>query len=125
MLPAPLFFELLKREQADLMNKTTIMPIKKNVSGTDYELMVPGHIDGEMANELEVETLEAIRQGATQIYVNLSEAEFLCSAAIRVLMQYYRQLKKQGKSLCVTSPSKPVDDALELTGFRDLIVEKT
>lgn len=100
------------------------MAIEKKISGTNYELIVPGRIDGTLANELEVEILAAIRGGATEIYVNLSLASFLCSAGIRVLMQYYRQMKTAKKTLLVTRPSPEVESILDMTGFKDLIVEK-
>ena len=60
------------------------MAIRKIISGESVELTVPGRIDGAPANQLEVDILGAVREGAKNIYVNLSEAEFLCSAGIRV-----------------------------------------
>ena len=99
------------------------MAIKKNISGDSCELVVPGRIDGGMANQLEIDVLAAIREGFKQIYVNLSEATFLCSAGIRVLLQYHRQMKNSQRTLLVSRPSPEVDSILELTGFRELIVE--
>ncbi len=99
------------------------MPIRQNVSGDCYELIVGGRIDGAAANEMEVQVLNAIKAGAKEIFINLSEADFLCSAGIRVIMQYWRQLKPQGKRLMVTRPSPAVDDILAMTGFRESIVE--
>jgi anti-sigma B factor antagonist len=99
------------------------MAIRQNISGDSYELIVSGRIDGTAANEMELEVLNAIKSGAKDIYINLAEADFLCSAGIRVLMQYWRQLKGQGKRLQVTRPSEPVDAILAMTGFREAIVE--
>jgi len=45
----------------------------------------------------------------------------LCSAAIRVLLQYHRQMKGKGRSFLVTRPSADVSAALEMTGFPELI----
>jgi len=100
------------------------MQIRKNTTDDEHELMVSGRIDGEGANQLEVEVLASIRAGAKAIYVNLSEANFLCSAGIRVLLQYWRQLKNQQRALLVTRPSAEVDAVLATTGFRDQLVEK-
>jgi anti-sigma B factor antagonist len=99
------------------------MPIRQNVAGESYELIVSGRIDGAAANEMEVQVLSAIKAGAKEIFINLSEADFICSAGIRVIMQYWRQLKSQGKRLAVTRPSPAVDDILTMTGFREAIVE--
>jgi anti-anti-sigma factor len=86
--------------------------------------MVSGRIDGEGANKLEEEVLKAMRAGAKSIYVNLSGATFLCSAGLRVLLQYWRQMKNSQRSLLATRPSPEVDAVLGTSGFRELIVEK-
>ena len=100
------------------------MEITKTTKGDNWELMVPGRIDGAMANQLEVEILAAIKGGAREIFINLSQAEWMCSAAIRVILQYYRQMKNAGKVLLVTRPSAPIVEILEMTGFKDVIVER-
>jgi len=97
------------------------MEIEKNISGDSWELIMPGRIDGTAANELEVEVLAALRQGAKAIYVNLAKATFLCSAGIRVLLQYHRQMKSKGMNLQVTRPSPEVASALDMTGFSELV----
>jgi anti-anti-sigma factor len=97
------------------------MQIRKNISSQSCELIVPGRIDGAMANQLEVEVLACERQGLSEIFVNLSEATFLCSAAIRVLLQHYRQMRNNGKKFLVTRPSAEAAAALETTGFTDMI----
>jgi anti-sigma B factor antagonist len=99
------------------------MEISKTTKGDNWELMVPGRIDGTAANQLELEVLAAMKAGANEIFINLSQAEWICSAGIRVLLQYYRQMKGQGKVLLVTRPSDAVSEILEMTGFRDVIVE--
>ena len=76
-----------------------------------------------MANDLEVAVLEAIRGGAKTLYINMAEATFLCSAGLRVLLQYWRQSKKDGNQFLVTNPSLEVDSVLTMTGFREQMVE--
>ena len=100
-----------------------IMEITKLTRADTWELTVPGRIDGAMANQLEVEILSAIKAGAKEILINLSQAEWMCSAGIRVILQYYRQMKTSGKVLLVTRPSAAVLEILEMTGFKDVIVE--
>ena len=100
-----------------------IMEITKLTRADTWELTVPGRIDGAMANQLEVEILSAIKAGAKEILINLSQAEWMCSAGIRVILQYYRQMKSSGKVLLVTRPSAGVLEILEMTGFKDVIVE--
>ena len=100
------------------------MEIRKSITGTCHELTVVGRIDGPGANQLETEILATIRAGANPIYVNLAQATFLCSAGIRALLQYWRQMKGNSRTFLVTRPSPEVESVLETTGFKDLIVEK-
>jgi len=99
------------------------MAITKKPSGESAELFVSGRVDGAAANELEIALLDTIRSGAKTIYVNLADATFLCSAGLRVLLQYWRQMKNGGRILWVASPSPEVDSVLTMTGFRAQMVE--
>jgi len=101
------------------------MPITKKSSADSIELFVAGRIDGAVANELEIVILEVVRSGSKLVYVNLAEATFLCSAGLRVLLQYWRQMKNAGKALWVANPSPEVDSVLVMTGFREQMVEGT
>lgn len=100
------------------------MPIQKMISGTECELLVTGRIDGVAAHELEVEVLSLVKSPLQVVTVNLAGANFLCSAALRVLLQHNRQWRSQGKRFQVSRTSPEVDEILNLTGMRDLLVEK-
>jgi anti-sigma B factor antagonist len=100
------------------------MPIQKTIAGTECELIVRGRVDGALANDLEVEILQLAKTPLTALLINLAEANFLCSAAIRVILQHHRQWAKQGRKLLISRTSEQVDQILDLTGMRDMIVEK-
>jgi anti-anti-sigma factor len=100
------------------------MDIQSMVMGSAHELLVSGRIDGAGANQLEEEVLKAIRAGAQTNYVNLSETTFLCSAGLRVLLQYWRQMKNNQCQLLATRPSPETDAVLSTSELRDLVVEK-
>ncbi len=100
------------------------MSITRQSKGDECEFILPARVDGPTANQLEIEVLEVMRGGARTILINLAAANFLCSAGIRVILQYHRQMKSQGKVLLVSGTSPEIDQVLELTGFRDQIVEK-
>lgn len=117
-------FRLNRRASGGLMPPpkfSQAMEIEKKTSGDSVELMLSGRIDGAAANELEVEVLAAIKQGVKAIFINLAQATFLCSAGIRVLLQYHRQMKGKGLKFLVTRPSTEVASALEMTGFPELV----
>ena len=101
------------------------MDIKKTVTGNTHELLVSGRVDGAGANQLEEEILASIRSGGQTLYLNLSQATFLCSAGLRVLLQYWRQMKQKQGLLQATRPSPEVDAVLTMSGFRDMLVEKS
>jgi anti-anti-sigma factor len=97
------------------------MEIEKRMDRESLELLMTGRVDGAAANQLEVEILAAIRAGTKSIFVNLARATFLCSAGIRVLLQYHRQMKSKGLTFLVCRPSAEVAATLEMTGFPELI----
>ena len=100
------------------------MKIQTTVTGNIHELIVFGRGDGEGANQLEEQILATIRAGAQTIYVNLSQATFLCSAGLRVLLQYWRQMKNNQKVLLATRPSPETESVLATSGFKEMLVEK-
>ena len=100
------------------------MALKKEVYGDTCEVFVKGRVDGAAANELEVELINLTRQPCKNVLINFAEANFLCSAAIRVLLQYHRQFKNSQRSMLVSRVSPEVDSILTMTGFRDMLVEK-
>jgi anti-anti-sigma factor len=99
------------------------MSMTKNKTGDIWELLISGRLDGAAANQLEIEVLAAIKAGAKEIFINLSETEWICSAGLRVILQYHRQMKGNNKKLLVTRPSPAVDEILNMTGFKDTILE--
>ena len=100
------------------------MNTRITVNGSIHELLVSGRVDGEGANQLEEQILATIRAGAQTIYVNLSQATFLCSAGLRVLLQYWRQMKNSQKVLLATRPSPEAEAVLATSGFKEMLVEK-
>ena len=100
------------------------MQIRKTVTGDTHEFLLSGRVDGPGANQLEEQILAAIRDGAQTVYINLSQATFLCSAGLRVLLQYWQQMKNNQRVLLATRPSPEVDAVLAATGFKEMVVEK-
>ena len=99
------------------------MEIQHFVTGDTIELRIHGRIDGEGANQLEEDIL-AVRSKVNVIYINLRQATFLCSAGLRVLLQYWRQMQNNQKLLQVTTPSPELEAVLATTGFKNTLVEK-
>lgn len=100
------------------------MDIQTTITGETHEMLVSGRIDGAGANHLEEAVLQAMRSGAKTIYINLAGTTFICSAGLRVLLQYWRQMKNTQRTLLATRPSPEVDAVLATSGFREMLVER-
>ena len=94
-------------------------------------MLVSGRIDGEGANRLEEEILAILfekkaddTQKPKTLYVNLSNATFLCSAGLRALMQHSRTMKSRQGQLLVSRPSPEATEVLKMAGVYDQLVEK-
>ena len=100
------------------------MNIQKTSQGETIELVVSGRVDGEGANQLEIALLAAIAAGAKKLIVELSGATFLCSAGLRALLQYWRQMQNKQGTLQVTNPSPEAMALLNTSGFKDMLIQK-
>ena len=111
-------------------NSLKPMDIQKNLARDSCELMVSGRIDGEGANLLETEILAILFEKKPEqpapktLYVNLSNATFLCSAGLRALMQHARTMKSRQGQLLVSRPSPEASEVLKMAGVYDQLVEK-
>lgn len=99
------------------------MQILKTHQGDSHELVVSGRVDGEGANQLEIALLNVIAAGAKTVTVEMSEVTFLCSAGLRALLQYWRQLQGKAGSLRVSNPSPEAMTLLSTSGFKDMLIK--
>ena len=98
------------------------MQITKVQRGEFVEVRISGRLDGYWADHLTTGLAEVVREGGHQIRVNLSEVSFLSSAGIRVLVQFFKQLRAIDGSLAVCNPSEHVSQVLDLAGLRGLLI---
>jgi anti-anti-sigma factor len=98
------------------------MQITKIQHGEFVEVRITGRLDGYWAEHLTTGLADVVRDGGHRIRVNLSEVSFLSSAGIRVLLQFFKQLRAINGSLAVCNPSDHVSEVLDLAGLRDMLV---
>jgi anti-anti-sigma factor len=98
------------------------MEINKQRLGDVLELQVRGRLDGYWADHLSQSLDDAVREGARNLRLNLSEVSYLSSAGIRVLFRAHKQLSAIQGSFSVSEPSEAVRSILELTGLMDLLI---
>lgn len=95
------------------------------ISGENCEIIVDRRIDGDTANQLEIELIKIEKKPLKMVYINLAKCTFICSAGLRVILQYHRRFKLAKRSLLVSRLSVEADQILELTGFKESLVEQT
>ncbi|MGH7833529.1 MAG: STAS domain-containing protein [Candidatus Binatia bacterium] len=98
------------------------MEITKRPAGNVLELRVEGRLDGYWADHLARAVEDAVREGARDLRLNLSEVSYLSSAGIRVLVRAHKQLSAIQGSFSVSEPSEAVRSILQLTGLMDLLI---
>ena len=101
------------------------MIIQNYAHGESYDLILSGRIDGEGANQLELALLHAISTHPKTITVEMSDVSFLCSAGLRALLQYWRQMHNKGGVLQVESPSPEAMTVLGTSGFKNMLIHQT
>ncbi len=97
------------------------MDIAKHQAGDHLELTIRGRLDAQWADRLSRELAEAIRGGARRFKLDLEGVDFMSSAGLRVLLQYYKQVKGMQGSLVVSNTSPPVQTVIALAGFEELL----
>lgn len=98
------------------------MEITTQQTGNVLELHVKGRLDAYWANHLASRLDEVIREGAHRIRLNMAAVEYLSSAGVGLLVQYYGKLKEIHGSFAVTNPAPPVQTVLGLAKLDTLLV---
>jgi anti-anti-sigma factor len=98
------------------------MQITKVHRGEVVEVHITGRLDGYWAEHLSTGLADVVREGGHHIRVNLSEVSFLSSAGMRVLVQFFKQLRTIDGSLGVCHPSQHVSEVLRLAGLHGLLI---
>ncbi len=97
------------------------MEIATRQAGDSLEVTVSGRLDAYWADHLARALDESIRGGADRVRLDLSGVSFVSSMGLRVLVRFYKQLRRINGTLAVTNPSAAVARVLELAGLDALL----
>lgn len=86
-------------------------------TGEWAEVRMSGRLDAAHAAQAERELGEIVRDGNHCIRLYMAGVEYVSSAGIRVLVTYYRDLKRLGGALHIAEASSAVRTVIELTGL--------
>lgn len=84
----------------------------------EFQLIeVIGRIDSDNANALRDIASEAMRRQRTHLILDLHAVDYINSAGLRTLVQFYKLLKRRGGTLSIVNPSDNVIRLLNLVGL--------
>ena len=96
------------------------MTINKALNGTSLVVSIEGRLDTTTAPELESELRPALKDGVTELIIDLKALDYVSSAGLRVLLSAQKIMNKQGE-MTVTGCSEEIMEIFEVTGFSDIL----
>jgi anti-anti-sigma factor len=93
------------------------MEIQKQVTGEVVEFKVAGRLDAYWADHLASEISTVIRSGIHHVRLDLQDLNYISSAGIGLLVDFYQKLKAIQGSLIVSQISTQARAVLELAGL--------
>jgi anti-sigma B factor antagonist len=93
----------------------------ETASGGVHVLVVSGSIDFDAAPRLKSSIRSRLDEGGRHMVIDLSEADFIDSTAIGVLVATLKRLREEGGSLAVVCERANVRNIFEIVGLDDVI----
>lgn len=84
------------------------------------EIAVSGRLDTTTAPELESVILGYIRDGITELALDIEELEYISSAGLRVMLISQKEIRDKGK-MYLENVRPEVYEVFEITGFTDIM----
>lgn len=104
---------------------TKNLEIERKYGNGILQVKVTGRLDAYWSNNLATALEEEVHSGHYHMALNLSQVYFISSAGIRVLVQFYKQVKSLGGNFAVLEPSRQVKTVLEMVGMSELFLTPT
>lgn len=97
------------------------MIVKKEVSATELELVLEGHLAGEANDAFQAALDEALRGGHRLIALNFERLESLSSTAIGKILHFRRRCDESGRRLVIRRCNPRIRELLAMIRFDALI----
>ncbi len=91
------------------------------VEGDVHVIRIGGYVDFDVAPQLKKRVLERIESGCRLLVIDLSDAGFIDSTAIGVLVGALKRLREAGGSLAVICDNENVRGIFEIVGLESVI----
>jgi anti-anti-sigma factor len=100
-----------------------MMPAKVELTGNIARIILSGNLDFSTQEELVAAIDQALSiDAAKEIQVDMADAIFIDSSAIRALLNLQEMAKRKEKSLSIWNCSEPIRETFAIGGFDRLFV---
>jgi len=97
--------------------------ITQEEAAAGVKFFLQGRVDSMNAAELEYKLEQAIKDGQTNLVLNMLRVEYLCSTGIRVILKAYKEAKAAGGQLGIEMPSECVTNVLGIVALNEMLVK--
>lgn len=80
-----------------------------------------GRVDSTNANEFQEQLTEAFEGGERGVILDLGGLSYISSAGLRVILLLAKSLRSRKAKFAVCSPSEPIRELFEISGFAQII----
>lgn len=94
--------------------------IRSQIDGNKATLSPEGRIDTITSPELE-EAVAKLPEGVTSLTLDLSQADYVSSAGLRVLLGAQKRMGTAGGTMTVTNVCEAVRNVFDITGFSSIL----
>lgn len=100
------------------------MEIFRERNGQKEIITLIGRFDTRASGEMEKILLDCIREDVA-LEVDMAQASYICSAALRVFLKVQKEINKiQGSSMEILHCNQGVKEIFEITGFSGILTIK-
>ncbi|MCR5214895.1 MAG: STAS domain-containing protein [Eubacterium sp.] len=96
------------------------MDIKLVDRGTEGELLMSGDLDTKTSRDADV-LFDQMAERFTNITLNMKELDYVSSAGLRVIRNFYIKLSQKNGKLTITNVNENVMEVFEMTGLAGLL----
>jgi len=100
------------------------LEISKENRGHYLLIILDGRVDAHWSGFLSDAVNDEIRNGFYNIVLDFTSVDYLSSDGIRVLVKFYKELKKVNGSFYLSGVSENVRNIIDLVGLQELVKEK-
>lgn len=105
-----------------MREQLSILTEPRSVQGGDVQVVrVSGYIDAHSFPRFEQEMLALVNQGNYRLVLDLRHATYMCSTALGLLMNVFRQVRHNAGDMVISGMPDKIANIFNLLGFSKLI----